>query len=51
MIMTRSDIKKIISLLLKHRPDLVIIKTESQTEKKTLVKILKNAGGKIIYRE
>ena len=49
--MTKSQIKKLIAILLKTRPDLVIVKTASQSEKQTLVNILKNAGGKVIYRK
>ena len=49
--MTKSQIKKFITIMLKHRPDLVVVKTENQKEKQTLVKILKNAGGNVIYRK
>jgi hypothetical protein len=49
--MTKLQIKKLISVLLNERPDLVIVRTENQSEKKTLVKILKNAGGKVIFRD
>ena len=49
--MTTSQIKTLITTLLKQRPDLVIVKTENQKERETLVKILKNAGGNVIYRK
>jgi hypothetical protein len=49
--MTTAQIKELIAILLKSRPDLVVVKTENQGEKTTLVKILKNAGGKVIYRK
>jgi hypothetical protein len=49
--MTKQEIKNLVQMLLNHRPDLVIVKTESPQEKKTLVEILKKAGAKVIYRE
>ena len=51
LFMTTSQIKTLITILLKQRPDLVIVKTENQKEKQTLVKILKNSGGNVIYRK
>ena len=48
--MTKDEIKNLIMTLLKHRPDLVIVRTETPAEKRELVKILKNAGAKVIYR-
>ena len=49
--MTKQEIKNLVQMLLNHRPDLVIVKTDNPQEKKTLVEILKNAGAKVIYRE
>lgn len=49
--MTKQQTKKLITILLKHRPDLVIVKTANRKEKKTLVEILQSAGAKVIYRD
>lgn len=49
--MTKQEIKNLVNALLKARPDLVIVKTDNQREKVTLVKLLKAAGAKVIYRE
>jgi hypothetical protein len=49
--MTKQDVKDTVAMLLRNRPDLVIIKTDSEQEKMTLVEILKNAGAKVIYKE
>jgi hypothetical protein len=49
MTMDKDEIKHLVQTLLKHRPDLLIVKTDSLQEKKTLVEILKNAGAKVIY--
>lgn len=49
--MTKQQIKKLVSTLLRHRPDLVIVQTAGADEKRRLVKILKGAGAKVIYRE
>ncbi len=49
--MTKQEIKNLVQMLLNHRPDLVIVKTDSPQEKKTLVEILKKAGAKVIYRD
>ncbi len=49
--MTKQEIKNLVQMLLNHRPDLVIVKTDTPEEKETLVKLLKSGGAKIIYRE
>jgi hypothetical protein len=50
MTMTKDEIKNLVQTLLKHRPDLVIVVTDNEQEKMTLVTLLKNAGGKVIYQ-
>jgi hypothetical protein len=49
--MTKQEIKNLVQMLLNHRPDLVIVKTDSEQEKMTLVKLLKAGRAKVIYRE
>jgi hypothetical protein len=49
--MTKQEIKNLVQTLLKHRPDLVIVKTDSEQEKMTLVKLLKSGGAKVICKE
>ena len=49
--MTKQEITNLVQMLLNHRPDLVIVKTDTPEEKKTLVKLLKSGGAKVIYRE
>ncbi len=49
--MTKQDVKDTVTMLLRNRPDLVIVITDSEQEKMTLVKLLKSGGAKVIYRQ
>ena len=49
--MTKQEIKNLVQTLLEHRPDLVIVITDSEQEKMTLVKLLKSGRAQLSYRE
>lgn len=49
--MSKQEVRELVKTLLLARPDLVIVKTTSQEEKRTLVKLLRSAGATVICRE
>jgi hypothetical protein len=51
MPLSKEQIQRLIRVLLRNRPDLVIVKTETTSEKKELVRILEAAGAKPIYHD
>jgi hypothetical protein len=51
MALKERHIRKLVSILLRHCPGLVLVKTTSPEEKQTLVELLQSAGGTVIYRD
>lgn len=44
----RRQVQRLVAILLRSRPDLVIVKTANHNEKQVLVEILRSAGATVI---